>query len=182
LYGVTPDMTTLGKTLGGGTALSAFVGSREVMSAVAPLGKAVHSGTYNAHLIPIMAGLAFLDVATEPAFYPRLEALEAAFYPELQAIFDRAGVPVLVQAKGARFSLLFGMTSEPVRYRDILVHDTETATRFYGLALDEGVYFHASWHHGFSAMHTSQDLDEALEKIERAVRRLAVAAPAGAAE
>ena len=50
LYGVTPDMTTLGKTLGGGTALSAFVGSREVMSAVAPLGRAVHSGTYNAHL------------------------------------------------------------------------------------------------------------------------------------
>ncbi len=61
LYGVTPDMTTLGKALGGGTALSAFVGSREVMSAVAPLGRAVHSGTYNAHLVPILASLAFLD-------------------------------------------------------------------------------------------------------------------------
>lgn len=172
-FRVTPDMTTLGKTLGGGTALSAFVGSREVMSAVAPLGRAVHSGTYNAHLIPIMAGLAFLDVATDPGFYPGLRALEAAFYPELQAIFDRAGVPVLVHANGARFSLLFGMREAPVRYRDTLAHDNETATRFYGLALDEGVYFHAAWHHGFSAMHTRADLDEALDKIERAARRLA---------
>ena len=53
--GVTPDMCTLGKTLGGGTPLSAFVGSREVMSTVAPLGTAVHSGTFNAHTIPIFA-------------------------------------------------------------------------------------------------------------------------------
>jgi len=179
-YGVTPDLTTLGKTLGGGTALSAFVGSREVMSAVAPLGRAVHSGTYNAHLIPIMAGLAFLDQATDPAFYPALRELEAMFYPELQAVFERAGLPVRVQPGGARFSLLFGLDREPVRYRDILGHDTATATRFYGLALEEGVYFHASWHHGFSAMHTRADLTEALERIERAVRRLASTAPQAA--
>ncbi len=172
-YGVTPDITTLGKTLGGGTALSAFVGSREVMSSVSPLGRAVHSGTYNAHLIPIMAGLAFIDQATDPAFYPHLRGLEAAFYPELQAVFDRAGVPVLVQSVGARFSLLFGLDRAPVRYRDILAVDTATATRFYGLALEEGIYFHASWHHGFSVMHTSRDLEVALDGIERAARRLA---------
>jgi len=180
-YDVTPDMTTLGKTLGGGTALSAFVGSLDVMSAVAPLGRAVHSGTYNAHLIPIMAGLAFLDEATDPTFYPGLRALEATFYPELRAIFGRLDVPVLIQSNGARFSLLFGIDRAPVRYRDILAHDTPTATRFYGLALEEGVYFHASWHHGFSAMHTRRDLDDALERIERAARRLVASAqPASA--
>jgi glutamate-1-semialdehyde 2,1-aminomutase len=175
-YGVTPDMTTLGKTLGGGTALSAFVGSREVMSAVSPLGRAVHSGTYNAHLVPILAGLAFLDVATDPGFYPRLRELEAGFYPELAAIFKRAGLPVRVLANGARFSLLFGLERDPVRYRDIFDHDTATATRFYGLALEEGVYFHAAWHHGFSSQHTEADLAEALDGIERAARRL-VASP-----
>jgi glutamate-1-semialdehyde 2,1-aminomutase len=180
LYGVTPDMTTLGKTLGGGTALSAFVGSRDVMSSVAPLGRSVHSGTYNAHLIPVMAGLAFLDVATDPDFYPGLRRLEEAFYPELQAIFDRAGLPVLLQEKGARFSLLFGLERPPVRYRDLLAHDTATATRFYGLALEEGVYFNASWHHGFSAMHTRADLDEALERIERAASRLVASRPPSA--
>ncbi len=178
MYGVTPDMTTLGKTLGGGTALSAFVGSREVMSAVAPLGRSVHSGTYNAHLIPILAGLAFIEQATDPEFYPHLRALEVAFYPELQSVFDRAGIPVRVQAMGARFSLLFGLDRPPVRYRDLLAHDTTTATRFYGLALEEGVYFHAAWHHGFSAMHTHRDLEVALEGIERAARRLADERPA----
>lgn len=173
LYGVTPDMTTLGKVLGGGTALSAFVGSREVMSAVAPLGRAVHSGTYNAHLVPIMAGLAFLDVITDPAFYPDLRELEDFFYPELQQLFDRAGLPVRVQAKGSRFSLLFGLDEEPRSYRDVLAHDIPTANRFYGYAMEAGVYFHASWHHGFSAAHTRADLAQALDGIEQAARRLA---------
>ena len=179
-FGVTPDMTTLGKTLGGGTALSAFVGSREVMSAVAPLGKAVHSGTYNAHLVPILAGLAFIEEATRPDFYPRLAAKEAAFTPALRDVFERAGLKVRVIACGARFSLLFGLDRDPVSYRELLDHDTATATRFYGAALDEGVYFHAAWHHGFSAMHTDDDLAQALDGIERAARRVAATAPAGA--
>jgi len=179
-FGVTPDMTTLGKTLGGGTALSAFVGNREVMSAVAPLGRAVHSGTYNAHLVPIMAGLAFLDQATSPDFYPQLAAKESAFTPALRDAFERAGLTVRVVACGARFSLLFGLERDPVSYRDLLAHDTATATRFYGAALEEGVYFHAAWHHGFSAMHTDDDLGQALEGIERAARRVAATAPASA--
>ncbi|MGZ8705618.1 MAG: aspartate aminotransferase family protein [Aeromicrobium sp.] len=173
MYRVTPDMTTLGKALGGGTALSAFVGSREVMSAVAPLGPAVHSGTYNAHLVPILAGLAFLDQVTDPAFYPSLRALGDFFYPELQQIFDRAGLTVRVQSMGARFSLLFGLDHEPHDYRDVQVHDKTLATRFYGYAMDEGVYFHASWHHGFSAAHTREDLGDALGRIDMAARRLA---------
>lgn len=180
-YGVVPDMTTLGKTLGGGLPLSAFVGSRDVMSVVAPLGRSVHSGTYNAHLVPVMASLAFLETATDPSFYPGLRRLEATFYPALQDIFTRVGAPVLVQALGARFSLLFGLDAPPVRYRDLFPHDTAMATRFYGLALDEGVYFHAAWHHGFSAMHTERDLDQALEGIERAARRLVATAPRGTA-
>ena len=75
-YGVVPDLTCLGKPLGGGTALSAFGGSREVMSTVAPPGGAVHSGTFNAHLIPIMAAQAFLAEIQRPDFYPRLEELQ----------------------------------------------------------------------------------------------------------
>ena len=94
--------------------------------------------------------------------------------------FERAGLRVRVIACGARFSLLFGLDRDPVSYRDLLDHDTATATRFYGAALDEGVYFHAAWHHGFSAMHTDGDLAQALEGIERAARRVAATAPAGA--
>jgi len=145
------------------------------MSAVSPLGRAVHSGTYNAHLVPILAGLVFMDRIADPGFYPGLAALQDFFYPELQAVFDRAGLAVRVQPYGARFSLLFGaeVTGEPHDYRSVLGHDTALANRFYGLAIEAGVYFNAGWHHGFSAAHTRADLAEALEQIEQAARRLA---------
>jgi glutamate-1-semialdehyde 2,1-aminomutase len=170
--GVTPDLTTLGKCLGGGTVLSAFAGRREVMESVAPLGLAVHSGTYNAHLVPVMAAQAFLEVITAPDFYPDMRVLEDHFYPELAAVFRRAGEPVRVQALGARFSMLFGLEDEAHRYADVARIDREREKDFYRAALDRGVYFHYSWHHGFSSQHTRADLDDALGRIEDAVRSL----------
>ena len=145
------------------------------MSAVSPLGRAVHSGTYNAHLVPILAGHAFLDRATDPSFYEDQRALEAFFYPQLQDVFDRAGLEVRVQSYGARFSLLFGsrIAREPRDYRDVFGHDAALANRFYGAAIEAGAYFNAGWHHGFSAAHTRADLAEALERIEQAARRVA---------
>jgi len=171
--GVTPDLTTLGKALGGGTALSAFVGSREVMGAVSPLGGAVHSGTFNAHPIAILAANAFLDLAQTPEFWAHLDGLGKRFYPGLGDAFERAGLPVWVQAVGARFCLLFGLDAEPTNYREAARYDRDLATRFYGAALEEGVYFHTMWHHGFSAAHTTADVDRALEGIEAAARRVA---------
>ena len=171
--GVTPDLCTLGKCLGGGTVLSAFAGRREVMEAVAPLGPAVHSGTYNANLIPVMAAQAFLEVISAPGFYERLTDLEAFFYPGLQAIFDRLGEPVRVQALGARFSLLFGLDGPPTDYRQVAASvDRKRETAFYAAAIERGVYFHYAWHHGFSATHTRADLEEALDRIEDAARHL----------
>ncbi|MBA2447782.1 MAG: aspartate aminotransferase family protein [Chloroflexi bacterium] len=171
--GVTPDLTTLGKALGGGTALSAFVGSREVMGAVSPLGGAVHSGTFNAHPIAILAANAFLELARTPEFWAHLDGLGKRFYPGLGDAFERAGLPVWVQAVGARFCLLFGLDAEPTNYREAARYDRDLATRFYGAALEEGVYFHTMWHHGFSAAHTMADVDRALEGIEAAARRVA---------
>jgi glutamate-1-semialdehyde 2,1-aminomutase len=172
-FGVTPDLCTLGKALGGGTPLSAFAGRREVMDAISPRGPAVHSGTFNAHLIPILAANAFLDQVARPDFWTHLEQLENAFYPALREVFQRAGLQVWVQALGARFSLLFGLTEEPTNYRQAARYDREMARRFYGAALDAGVYFHYAWHHGFSAMHTRADLNRALEGIEHAARQTA---------
>ncbi len=171
--GITPDMCTLGKCLGGGTVLSAFAGRREVMKAVAPLGPAVHSGTFNAHLIPVMAATAFLDVISAQGFYERLAELESFFYPELQAIFDRLGEPVRVQALGARFSLLFGLDGPPIDYRHVAGQvDRKRELAFYAAALERGVYFHFAWHHGLSAAHTRSDLEDALNGVEDAVRHL----------
>jgi glutamate-1-semialdehyde 2,1-aminomutase len=172
-YGVTPDLCTLGKALGGGTVLSAFAGRREVMDAVAPRGGAVHSGTFNAHLIPILAAHAFLEEIARPTFWSHLEQVDTALYAGLRDAFKRAGVPVWVQGLGARFSLLFGLDEEPRSYRQAARQDGELARRFYAAALEEGVYFHVGWHHGISVQHTMADVDEALERIGRAARRVA---------
>ena len=171
--GVTPDMCTLGKALGGGTVLSAFAGRRAVMAAVAPQGGAVHSGTFNAHLIPILAANAFLDEIANPAFWSHLAELDTALYAGLRDVFKRAGLPVWVQGLGARFSLLFGLDEEPRSYRQAARYDRELAKRFFAAALGEGLYFHFGWHHGLSAQHTPADIEEALERIEAAARRVA---------
>jgi glutamate-1-semialdehyde 2,1-aminomutase len=168
--GVTPDLATLGKALGGGQALSAVVGRRDVMANVSPLGKAVHSGTFMAHLLPIMAGLAFLDIVTQPDFYPPILARAERFVGELREIFRRAGLTVWVQQYGPRFSLLFGIDREPVNSRDVADADRATELRFYGHALAQGVYLHHGWHHGISAAHTDADLDLAVERLEHAAR------------
>jgi glutamate-1-semialdehyde 2,1-aminomutase len=172
-YGVTPDMCTLGKALGGGTVLSAFAGRREVMDAVAPRGRAVHSGTFNAHLIPMLAANAFLDEVGRPAFWTGLEQLDGALYAGLRDAFKRAGLPVWVQALGARFSLLFGLEAEPTSYRQVAGYDREMARRFYAAAVEEGAYFHYQWHHGISAGHTMADVERALEAVDAAARRTA---------
>jgi glutamate-1-semialdehyde 2,1-aminomutase len=171
--GVTPDMCTLGKALGGGTVLSAFAGRRAVMAAVAPQGGAVHSGTFNAHLIPILAANAFLDEIAKPAFWSHLAEVDTALYAGLRDVFKRAGLPVWVQGLGARFSLLFGLEEEPKSYRQAARYDRELARRFITAALDEGLYFHFGWHHGLSAQHTPADVAEALERAEAAARRVA---------
>ncbi len=171
--GVTPDLCTLGKALGGGTALSAFAGRREIMDAVAPRGGAVHSGTFNAHLIPILAANAFLDEIVKPEFYPTLLQRSETLHQGLLDAFERAGLPVWVQAKGARFSLLFGLYDEPRSYREAARWDRELARRFFAAAMRHGVYFHFAWHHGLSIQHTDEDVARALEGIEAAAREVA---------
>jgi glutamate-1-semialdehyde 2,1-aminomutase len=143
------------------------------MEAVSPNGSAVHSGTFNAHLIPMLAADAFLDEVAQPEFWSHLEEMEHFFYPALRDVFQRAGLPVWVQALGARFSLLFGLEAEPRNYREAALYDRDLARNFFGAALEEGVYFHYAWHHGLCAMHTRTDLEEALNGIEAAARRVA---------
>lgn len=173
-FGITPDLCTLGKAIGGGTPLSVFAGRRDVMQTIAPLGRAVHSGTYCAHLIPILAARGFMAEIEAPAFWADLKLKEDFFYRGLRRVFAAVGVSVLVQAFGARFSLLFGLDHEPHNYREVLAADRDSETRFYRAALDRGVYFHFSYHHGFSVAHTMTDLADALDRIEDAARTIHV--------
>ena len=175
---VTPDMTTLAKAVAGGVPLSVFCGKRAVMEQVSPLGTAEHSGTYNAHLIGIMAGLASLEAISAPGFYDHIYALADHLYSGLEATIRRLGLNIRLQHLGARFGLFFGMDPdvEVTNYRQSLQHDSSMALKFLAAVVRNGVYFHdyggRPAHHGFSAAHSIADIDRALEGIEAALKEL----------
>jgi glutamate-1-semialdehyde 2,1-aminomutase len=173
--GVTPDLCTLGKAVGGSYPLSVFGGRRDIMERLMPTGDCQHSGTYNGHPVAIAAGLAAVTAYRQPGFYDHIHALADRLYGGLQALFTRHGLEARVQGLGARFGIYFGVT-EPVRdYRDTLKHQRESMLRFVRLAIEEGVYFHdsggAASHHGFCAAMTLGNVDEALDRLDRALSR-----------
>ena len=173
--GVTPDLCTLGKAIGGGVPLSAFGGRRELMQVLTPLGPAAHTGTYNAHLIPVMAAHAFLDAIEEEGFWERLLGLHERLYAGLDRAFRRAGLPVRVQGVGARFGLYFGLDPDrPVlTYRQAAGLDRRMMNLFGREMLRRGVYFNPAWHHGISALHTEALVDEICAAAEASGRAVA---------
>jgi glutamate-1-semialdehyde 2,1-aminomutase len=171
-YGVTPDLCTLGKALGAGTPISAFAGSREVMSSCSPMGTAEHRGTYNGNLIPVLAANAFLDIIVDPAFQAHLEHIEQRFYSGLQEIINRRHIKCQLQYLGARFSLLFGLDKPPTNYREAAQRNPTTMVKFVKELRQRGVYMCNCWHHGWNAAYTDSDVDECLTRIDDAMGAL----------
>jgi len=173
--GVTPDLTILGKAIGGGVPLSVFGGKRELMSVVAPLGKAVHTGTYNAHLIPVLAAHAFLDTIGETGFWDHLLGVSERLYAGLQRAFDEAGLSVRVQGVGARCGLYFGLDpkTEVTRYRQAATFDRTMQNLFSREMHQRGVYVNPAWHHGLCAMHTDALVDQVVEAAASSARAVA---------
>jgi glutamate-1-semialdehyde 2,1-aminomutase len=172
--GVTPDLCTLGKAVGGGFPLSVFGGRRDIMERLMPTGDCQHSGTYNGHPVAVAAGLAAVTAYRQSGFYEHINAVADRLYRGLQALFDRHGVPARVQGLGARFGIYFGVTGPVGSYRDALAHQRQAMLRFIAAAIGQGVYFHdyggAACHHGFCAAMTPDDADEALRRLDAAVR------------
>jgi glutamate-1-semialdehyde 2,1-aminomutase len=169
---VTPDLCTLGKAIGGGMPLSVFGGKRQIMEHVAPLGQAQHSGTYNAHLSAILAGLAFLEVLGESGCYEDLAARSQRLYDGIDEIMGRLGFDGRVQGLGARFSFLFGPPAgrKPRNYQDVVDYAWPLFHRFCAACLRHGVYLHTMWHHGISVAHSDEDIDRVLAGIEAALK------------
>jgi glutamate-1-semialdehyde 2,1-aminomutase len=174
--GVTPDLCTLGKAVGGGFPLSVFGGRRDVMERLMPTGDCQHSGTYNGHVVSVAACLAAVTAYREPGFYEHIFAVASRLCDGLNAIFSRRGIPGRVHGLGARFGVYFGLPDRPRNYRDAVKHQRETMLRFIAAAIRHGVYFHdyggGACHHGFCAALTLADADEALQRLEAAVGTL----------
>jgi glutamate-1-semialdehyde 2,1-aminomutase len=172
-FNVVPDLCTIGKCVAGGTPLSVFGGRREIMEHLRPLGNAEHSGTYNGHLIPIMAAEVCLREINTPGFYEHLYALADRLYTGMNAIFTKQNFPARCQGLGARFGLYFGFTEEVRTYRDTEKQDPALALQYFQGMAERGVYFCDGggkvMHHGFSAAHTVADMDRVLQATEDTV-------------
>src|SRR5438128_742495 len=149
--GVTPDICTLGKAVGGGFPLSVFGGRREIMDKLMPIGDCQHSGTYNGHPVAVAAGMAAVTAYRQPGFYDHIFGLAERLYGGLQEIFTRRAVVARVQGLGARFGIYFGIAEQVRDYRDAVKHHREQMLRFVAAAIGQGVYFHdyggAACHH-----------------------------------
>jgi glutamate-1-semialdehyde 2,1-aminomutase len=176
-FGVTPDICTIGKSLGAGLPLSAIAGKADLMDRFKPTGPVAHSGTFNAPLLAMLAGLGFVEQIQQPAFWTKIQALGEQLFTGLAAVAERSKSPVRIQSHGSRFGICFG-TREPVRcYRESLVHNPKTMIAFCRETANRGVYFHdyggGPCHHGYSMAHTPADIDIVLNVVEDALRAIA---------
>ena len=168
-----PDMTVLGKAVGGGMPISAFLGTRAIMETCTPVGPALHSGTYNAPPALVIAIGALLDEVTQPGFYAHLDALGERLYAGIREIMERRGIKAWVQGVGARFGLLFGLDEAPLNYRDVARQDMDVMRRFHLACLQRGVYLHyVSPHHGYTSAHTAVDVEETLNVMDDAAAEI----------
>lgn len=178
-YGVTPDLTTHAKALANGLPLSSISGRADLMAELVPTGAAVHSGTYSGHLLSVLAALATLEILTAPGAYDEINARADRFYGQMQDVFDRNGIPVTVQGKGARFGIYFGRTEPVTTWTDAFHHDHAMNRAFVQQCWERGVTFHGytkagpPGHAGFSLAHTDADLDESLNVFETVAANLA---------
>ena len=176
-FGVTPDICTIGKSLGGGLPLSAICGGADLMDLYKPVGEVTHSGTFMAPLASVLGGLAFLDQVTQPSFYPDLLAEFDRFYAEVDAMIARHRIPVQVPRHGARFGVILGLDRAPIDYRDALEHRKDLWLAFIRHAFERGVYFHdyggGPCHHGFSVAHSRDDVDRVLQVMDESFGAIA---------
>jgi len=171
--GIRPDLTTLGKVIGGGMPVAAFGGRREIMECVAPLGPVYQAGTLSGSPVAVAAGLASLELVAQPGFYERLEALTARLVSGLQRAAEEAGVPFAADSLGGMFGLYFA-PQVPGSYAEVMACDVERFKRFFHAMLAAGHHFAPSaFEAGFvSAAHTEADIDATVEAAHRAFATL----------
>jgi glutamate-1-semialdehyde 2,1-aminomutase len=169
LFGVTPDLTTLGKVIGGGMPVGAFGGRRAIMEKIAPLGPVYQAGTLSGNPVAVAAGLATLEAIEAPGFYDRLSATTKALTDGLAAAAKRAGVSFCAQSVGGMFGIYFA-DAIPGTYDTVMACDKARFNRFFHAMLDAGVYLAPSaFEAGFvSAAHSAGDIATTVALAEAA--------------
>jgi len=173
LFGITPDLSTFGKVVGGGMPLGAFGGKREIMEKIAPLGPVYQAGTLSGNPVAVAAGLATLALIQKPGFYEALTAKTKTLCDGLVAAAKKHGVTFAAQNVGGMFGLYFAEKC-PATYDEVLACDKEAFNRFFHAMLDAGHYFAPSaFEAGFvSAAHTDADIAATIAAADAYFARL----------
>ena len=169
LYGVTPDLTILGKIIGGGLPVGAFGGRRDIMEQVAPLGPVYQAGTLSGNPLAVTAGIETLRLLRDPRLYEGLDTKARQLCDGVQNAAQRAGVAVYATRIGSMFCTFF--TDHPVTdYASASTSDTASFRRYFHSLLEAGVYVAPSqFEAGFlSTAHTDGDIEHTIEASYRA--------------
>jgi glutamate-1-semialdehyde 2,1-aminomutase len=173
LYGVRPDLTTLGKIIGGGMPVGAFGGRRDIMEQLAPLGPIYQAGTLSGNPVAMIAGLTTLDLISVPGFHQRLSAMTDVLMEELTSAAAEAGVPFSTNHVCGMFGLFFTSERNVDRYEKVMACDVERFKRFFHGMLGEGIYLAPSaFEAGFlSAAHTAADIEATVAAAARVLAK-----------
>jgi glutamate-1-semialdehyde 2,1-aminomutase len=168
LYGITPDLSTFGKVIGGGMPVGAFGGRGDIMAHLAPLGAVYQAGTLSGNPVAVAAGLATLKLIQAPGFHQRLGEVTGKFVHGLTAVAAKHGVAFSAQHVGGMFGFYF-RAQVPQNYAQVMECDVAAFNRFFHGMLDAGVYFAPSaFEAGFvSAAHGDAEISATLEKAEQ---------------
>ena len=173
-YGIKPDLTTLGKVIGGGLPVGAFGGRADIMGRIAPEGPVYQAGTLSGNPVSLAAGLATLREISRPGFFEELTAKTSRLARGLVERAQHAGIPLATQSVGGMFGIFFTREPAVTRFAQVMACDVERFKKFFHGVLREGVYLAPSaFEAGFvSAAHSDADIAATLDKAEKVFRTL----------
>jgi glutamate-1-semialdehyde 2,1-aminomutase len=173
LYGVKPDLTTLGKVVGGGLPVGAFGGRADIMDRITPDGPVFHAGTLSGNPVAMAAGLATLKECRKPGFYTALENKAKTLMEGFESAARTAGVPLTTVVVGGMFGFFFSSEARVTSYKQATACDIERFKRFFHAMLAEGVYLAPSaYEAGFvSAAHTEADIAASIAAAGRSLAK-----------
>jgi len=162
LQGITPDLTCLGKVMGGGMPMAAFGGKKEIMSKLAPLGNVYQAGTLSGNPVAVASGLKTLEIISRPGFYECLTGQTAKLMAGLKQAADEAHIPFAVDSVGGMFGFYFA-GEVPNSFDAVTKTDIEVFKKFFHAMLDQGVYLAPSaYEAGFTSIAHDNDVLEAI--------------------
>jgi glutamate-1-semialdehyde 2,1-aminomutase len=169
LFSITPDLTTLGKIVGGGMPAAAFGGRADVMADIAPDGPVYQAGTLSGNPLAMAAGLATLEALESPGFYETLGESTGHLVDGLKSIADRRKIPLAVESIGGMFGLVFSDDGPMRRFSQIAAADTDRFRKFFHGMLDEGIYLAPSaFEAGFvSIKHGEDEINRTLAAADK---------------